>query len=380
MGLNEFVNARNRRSENTGSHYGVSVRLFVKSVGFETPDQVIEAITKTGKDPIDLLDQFVASLTTKNLAPNSINSYIVGVKSFLRFHKIKLDAEELKNRLVLPSRYEVSVDRAFEDEEIRSMLMRTDLKGKVLILVGLTTGARIGEISKLRISDIDFEANPPTITFQPSADKTRRGRTSFTTHETIKVISDFLGSRKSSDPQGWLFPKPKNALVPESGDSHEAQIRRLLIRCDLRTKEGGSRRYALHTHCLRKTFRTKCAEANVLFHVSESWMGHAIGLDRNYLRLNGKVMVQEWQKVEPYITYLSPPDPKTLVESSERLKSLELENLRLMKDSVDASKRMETLEDESKRLTLQYERQQKEIEKAGRLFQSLKTIRSRAKN
>jgi len=330
--LEEFAKAKGRRSANTSTVYSLAVRDWSKALGYDSPEQALEEIKNGRLDAISSLDKFAQSLIDRNLAPKSVSLYVGAVQSFFRYHSIKLDRDELRARLILPDAHEVSTDRGFTDEEIRSLLLRANLKAKTIVLIGVTTGARIGEIGCLKVAHLDLNRDPPTITIVAPTNKTHKTRTVFTTQECANVLKEFLGDR-INNPNEWVFPHPKMEGKPEATEAHISQLRRLIRKCDLKYKlVDESKRYALHTHCLRKTFYSKLLASGVIPNLAEAWMGHRVGLDGNYLRLPEETLVSEWRKVEPSLVFLTPTDPKTIANSVDRLKQAEAENIRLRQE------------------------------------------------
>ena len=334
MTLEEFARAKGRRSTNTSVVYSVAVRDWGKTLGYNSPDGALQEIKSGRLDAISSLDRFAQSLYDRKLAPKSVSLYVGAVQSFLRYHSIKLDRDELRARLVLKDAYVVSQDRGFSDEEIRSMLLRANLKAKTIVLVGVTTGARIGEIGCLKVGHLDLNRNPPTITIvaPTSKEKMNGDRTLFTTQECANVLKEFLGERLKN-PNEWVFPHPKMKGEPEATEAHISQMRRLIQKCGFKMKlDDRSKRYALHTHCLRKTFYSKLISCGVVPNLAEAWMGHKVGLDSNYLRMPEQNLISEWRKVEPSLVFLTPTDPKTIANSVDRLKQTEAENIRLRQE------------------------------------------------
>jgi hypothetical protein len=139
------------------------------------------------------------------------------------------------------------------------------------------------------------------------------------------------------DLNAWLFPSPKDQTKPETSDAHEAQLTRLIEKCGLKTKlDESSKRYAVHPHCLRKTFYSKCLANGVLPNLANAWLGHTVGLDQNYLRLGDETLISEWRKVESSLVFLSPiTDVKTMKDTSDRIKQLESENARLTEETAE---------------------------------------------
>ena len=60
------------------------------------------------------------------------------------------------------------------------------------------SGMRIGEITQLRLSDIDFTLNPVTITIRSETTKTRETRITHISSEAVSSLKDYLSRQKSS--------------------------------------------------------------------------------------------------------------------------------------------------------------------------------------
>ncbi len=304
--MSDFKEHRARRSQVTANSYGLVVQRFAKTLKFESPESLIEAVKK-GEDPVMLLDKFVGILLMeKQVAPKTMNFYVAACKSFLRYSDVKLDEDALKNKLILPPQVSSTSDRGFTDPEIRTILLRSTLKSKTVFLLLLTTGGRIGEISKLKISSFDFEKKPPRVSFAANFTKTKKARTSFLTVECAAIVKEYLGERIKTDSNGWLFPNKSDSSIPMAPNAHIKQLTRLIEASGLREKlDPESRWYQLHIHCCRKTFYSKCLSAGVQYNIAEAWLGHKIGLDSSYERQPEEVRIREWSKVESSLTFLS---------------------------------------------------------------------------
>jgi integrase len=166
--------------------------------------------------------------------------------------------------------------RAFTLDEIRALIDIADPEWRSMILVGLYTGQRLGDIAQLTWNNIDLP----------------RGELRLVTQKTGKVLllpiagplQRHLESLPSSDdPHAPLHPR---ALRTFTADGRSAalsnQFAKLLILAGLRQPEiskgtGRSttrRQNALSFHCLRKTATTLLYEAGVPQAVCEAMIGH----------------------------------------------------------------------------------------------------------
>jgi len=330
MGLTEYSERRARRSAKTARVYAGAVRLWAKSLGFDAAEEVVAKIKAGELDAVDALDRFVGRLVEMKRAPKTILTYFGAVKGFLEYEDVPLDERRLKARVILPDKYEVSVDRAPTAEEIRRMLLRASLKGKALITLLASSGMRIGEVQMLKVSNIDLSSKPAKVSLMAKATKTRARRLTYISEEASEFLREWLGDRINS-PSHYVFPHPQGedpASKPETIDNLSAIVNRTIEKAGLKFKmDSESARYAIHIHCLRKYFFTQCLAAGVDRGIVEGWMGHKFGLDTAYLRMDEKHLAEQYLKVMPQLTFLS----ETPV-NSEKLSGLTKEVERLNRE------------------------------------------------
>ena len=341
MVLAEYKERRARRSAKTARVYAGAVKLWAKSLGFDRPEDAVAKIKEGGLDPIDALDKFVGRLLEMKRAPKTILTYFGAVKGFLEYEDVPLDERRLKARVVLPEKYEVSVDRAPTPEEMRRILLRSSLKGKALITLLASSGLRVGEAQMLKVGHIAFNSSPVKISLMARATKTKASRFTFMSDEASEFLKEWLGDRiKNTDE--YLFPHPQvedQTSKPETVDNIAAIINRTIERAGLKFKmDKESARYAIHIHCLRKYFFTRCLAAGVDRGIVEGWMGHKFGLDAAYLRMDEKHLAEQYLKAMPQLTFLS-----GTAANHEKLSSLGEEVEKLKRELAERDRIIEEL-------------------------------------
>ena len=102
-------------------------------------------------------------------------------------------------RLTADSNKRVKVPKAEEEdpepftkEQMRLLLDRCSNHAKLKYMVLKDTGCRIGELVKLRKSDIIVSKSPIEIKIQASYVKTRKARTAFVAKETAPMLKRFI--------------------------------------------------------------------------------------------------------------------------------------------------------------------------------------------
>ena len=126
--------------------------------------------------------------------------------------------------------------------------------------------------------------------------------------------------------ESYVFPN-------ETGDKPAYQgglidlVERAIMKAGLRFKlESESARYAIHTHCLRKLFFSKCIGAGIDRGIVEGFMGHKFGLDSSYLRMNDDQLGEEYLKAMPALTFLKAENGET--RKIVKAQAQEIERLR----------------------------------------------------
>ena len=143
MSVEEFVESVGRRSEKTADAYQRGLDLFALCHHVSSPDLLVARI-KAGKlNQYKLLDKFVSFLSREGYAPKSVWGYVSAVKSFFGYEEVDLDDRKFKKIVRLPTKMEISLDRIPTRQEVRGLLLNTDLRGRALGALLCTSGLRI---------------------------------------------------------------------------------------------------------------------------------------------------------------------------------------------------------------------------------------------
>ena len=313
------------KSERTAQEYALTVRRWTKSRGFDSPDQAIADIKARSLDPYQVLQEYVTSLHNRKLAPASIHVHFSAVKRFLNDSDIEVLSERVRNKIVLPSYYLVSTDRAPTKAELKQTLLRSKLKTKVAIELMGSSGMRIGEAATLRVCDIQFgkAGQPSKIMLKAKTTKSRKKRVTFISPEATEILRQYLGER-IKQPDDYIFPRMKEEVDTKYvASTLYKQIVYAFNLAGLRKKEDSeSPRYSLHPHCLRKFFHTNCLAAGIDRGLVEGFMGHVFALDSSYLRMTDDELQANYMKAVDRLTFLTTPE---LVADNEEVQRLRRE-------------------------------------------------------
>ena len=109
-----------------------------------------------------------------------------------------------------------TLDRVPTQTEFKTMMMHGDVKERALFLFTMSSGMRIDEVLKLKISMVDLKHDPPMIKIPGSITKNGDPRNTFISQETKTYLEEWLKIRESyiSDSGRTLHPLKHAGFVP----------------------------------------------------------------------------------------------------------------------------------------------------------------------
>jgi integrase len=309
--------------------YKIGLNHFRKFIEENYPTTVSELVDsfKTGKlDVFKTVNEFMIYLDKQGKQPPSINLWMAAIKGFLRYTGVKIYAEDFKQRVRLPKERRHREEPLTKEVLIR-LLRNLPLKLQTAVLFAIASGARVGEIVQLRISDIDFDSKPTRVRIRAEITKTKEARETFLTTEATKALKDYLsrifswkeGEANSAISNIIIFGRMRNVRNKENDSKLVKKDREFrctpgyLATCTLLTtlarhiekipelsKLNENGRRMVHFHAFRKYFRTTVGDA-VGRDFAEALMGHHFYLDTYYLQSEEKRR-EMYLKAEPYLT------------------------------------------------------------------------------
>lgn len=234
----------------------------------------------------------------QGFTPKTSKNYLSSLQSLLRFAQLELEAIPANPWQGLSIKVPKAITRRpWKDAELQTLFSQPLFQSYALPdtgraggsaaaywipLLGLYTGARIGELAQLRIQDITRVDGTPVIQIT-DADEGQRLKTSASRRcipihpELIRLglltyVEDLQAhpySLANKAPQGSLWPL-LNASAAQQGNLISSWFSRY------RKSIGLTGTYP-DFHCLRHTVRTKMAHAKVSEHVMDAITGHETG-------------------------------------------------------------------------------------------------------
>lgn len=142
-------------------------------------------------DVYQILKNYVVFLDKAGLMPNFIKQFFHAVKGYLIHLGIEVYSEKCKQYVKLPKILRRRKEAVTKESLVR-ILGVVSFKLRVVFLVAISSGMRIGEIGGLRLSDIDFSHTPTKIRIRAETTKTREERETFLTTEATVALKDYL--------------------------------------------------------------------------------------------------------------------------------------------------------------------------------------------
>lgn len=152
--------------------------------------------------------QFIIHLKDK-YSPQSLNAVISGIRYFFDVVLEKpLSRRQFPN--ILYHQKDIFV---FSMDQISMLLKTKDVRLRAFILLGLDAGLRVGEVARLKISDIDSKSSVKMLYIQNSKrNKSRKVPMSDVLH---KALQDYWKVYRT-DPKGYLFVGNKSSHINQN--------------------------------------------------------------------------------------------------------------------------------------------------------------------
>lgn len=261
-----------------------------------------------------LYDQMKMDLELKNFSPKTIRCYLTCMVHFVRHYgrsPVEMGEEEIRKYLhylikekkasqssikqaysAMKFFYGVTLGRPWNGvriprsksrkklpvvlsmQEVQSLLGSVDnLKHRAILTTVYSGGLRLGEATKLRVSDIDGKR----MTILVQQGKGNKDRYTVLGHKTLDLLRLYY---KTYRPVQWLFPS-KDSDQPLSGSSVQRVFKKALHQAGIKKKAS--------VHTLRHSFATHLLESGTdLYHI-QRLLGHTTAKTTSvYLHITGR--------------------------------------------------------------------------------------------
>jgi len=265
---------QNRRPGTLRTNF-TAIKLFMEFIGKEGKSH-LEEITRRS------LEGFVEGEQDRGMKPASVKGRLGCVNAFLRF----LIDEGVVRQEVLSKRLTVklpeSLPRAMDPEDVKALLGVIDnARNRVMILMLLRTGMRIGELLALRLEDIALQEQKVMI---HEANKTGVGRVVYFSGDAREALLTWL---KEKDPREDVL------FYGRSVESLTYGAARVMFKKYLQKAGLLHKGYSLHS--LRHTYATELLNAGMRLECLQPLLGHTnLEVTRRYARLTDKTREEEY--------------------------------------------------------------------------------------
>lgn len=323
--LQEYLDSCYAVSHSTATVNGYKNAITGKKKGFriflkERYDcDEIELVIRIKSEELDvyqILKNYVIFLDKAESMPNSIKQFFHAVKGYLIHLGVEVYSEKCKQYVKLPKILRRRKEAITKDVLVR-ILGVVSFKLRVVFLVAISSGMRIGEIGGLKLSDIDFTCTPTKIRIRAETTKTREERETFLTSEATIALKDYLRKYFGWDENhenthlkdrnifgrtsiGKYIRKENINEQRAAVDLLENILHEQLKKIPEFSGIGENGRRIFHFHALREFFYTTASNA-AGSNFAHALMGHHSYLD-TYYSLSQKEKVKLYQKCEPYLT------------------------------------------------------------------------------
>jgi integrase len=266
------------------------------------------------RDYFEDLLKFAAS--KHDQPPLGAKAKIAGVREFLSFYDVELTQRQLKQLSTKMPKGKTArtTEKDIDVEILKKILTHMDLKGRAITLALVSSGARIGEMIRIKLSDVDLTTTPPELVIRGEDNKSGDTRTIFISSEAKEVLEEWLKVRdsyiKSAKERNRGLVVNGNAKAKKGADDRlfpftDRNVRVMwenaLTKADLWNKDSTTGRSQVRIHALRKFFRSQLALSCPL-DIVEALMGHEGYLTEAYRRYSRKQMGEYYLKAEHHVT------------------------------------------------------------------------------
>lgn len=290
------------------------------------------------------IDRYWAS-TSKLVAKTRLNK-MSGLKIFFRDNYVELPDtfwRKFGTRGLRPK--PVSKEIMLDERQIRAILAHLRAVGSAVIMTCIATGARIGEILKIHLTDLALDMEPPRIYLRAETTKNKEARVVFLTEEAREAVRDWLNARQYylENKRDANVDLNDSRLFPFCHQNVYAMWYDVLRLVGLDQKDEKTGRYLVRIHGFRKRFRSLMATV-IPLDIVEMIIGH-IGYQSESYRRHSEEELASWYKKGCHILMLHTERAEIArVAAQQEDDNLALQQQLKMKDSEIGQMKVEMAE------------------------------------
>jgi integrase len=369
-GIEEYLteNFEARKTQNT---YRAVLNKYFKVIG-ESPETYFNN-GKTQEDYLNDIKKYI-NVFLKGKPSKTCLSYLSGIKSYLRHNKVKIDPDELKTIIKrhkgMGSNRALTKDRPPSLVELRQILTHGDVLDKTFYLMLLSSGMRIGELSKLPLNVVHMDENPVRIDIPSTITKNGERRTTFISKEASNFLIEWLKVRDAHirDVMFRTLNLPNKVkdviraddprVFPFNPVTAWRRWENMCKKAGFKEKDVQTERAVLHPHALRKFFRTHMGTA-IGVDITEELMGHNGYLASEYRNHTDAELGEAYRVGMGAVTVFEREIPQDLTKVNAQLKQKDEEIQQIKEENQKLRNYLQDFEIEMRKLLRERDRQEK---------------------
>jgi integrase len=317
LSLSLWENFLSSRSQKTKEAYEDALKLFLTANNYPDAPSAIADLKKR-KNADEKFSNFLAFLKERGLSPSSIALYSTAIRQFLTLYDISINPVKL--RALTPRRRLVRELRPLSKDDLTLILPLMRPSKRLFVWFLFATGCRANEAARLKIKDINLDADPPRAVIE--SEKTYRKRIVFIPNDLAQALRRWI---EGKSPEHYVFHNERGPQYPLDVNHVRSAFQSALRRTIGMRRDPSNKGWQYSLHSLRKTFKTILQTAGMDGLMIELLLGHDTGIDRHYYLPSLEEMAAEWKKYED----------KLLLDFEKRTKVAELEDkVRILEDQV----------------------------------------------
>lgn len=231
-------------------------------------DQVIDQLEDVSPSDVRI---YLTELFSKQLARKTIARKISSLRSFYRFLLREKIVENNPFSAVSIPKLEKRLPDFFYEEELQQLFLSCDtntplgLRNKALLELLYATGIRVGECTKIQLSDIDFSVS--TVLVRGKGQKERYVPFGSFAHNALEAYIKAGRNQlmKNSTDHSYLFVNYRGGILTDNG------VRDILNKMMNTSSSQGK----IHPHKLRHSFATHLLANGADMRTVQELLGHA---------------------------------------------------------------------------------------------------------
>jgi integrase len=290
ISLSLWENFLSSRSEKTREAYEDALKLFLAANNYSDASSAIADLKKR-KGVDEKFANFISFLRERGLSPSSISLYSTAVRQFLTLYDVTINPVKL--RALTPRRRLVRELRPLGKDDLTLVLPLMRPSKRLFVWFLFATGCRANEAARLKIRDINLDADPPRAVIE--TEKTYRRRIVFIPRDLAQALRRWI---EGKSPEHYVFHNERGPQYPLDINHVRSAFQSALRRAIGLKRDPSNKGWIYSLHSLRKTFKTILQTAGMDGLMIETLLGHDTGVDRHYYLPSVEEMAAEWKKYE----------------------------------------------------------------------------------